>query len=42
MQDTLRPADRVPFTFRNSHPFAFISFFRKSKMLRCSAGQCAI
>jgi MFS family permease len=34
MKDTLRVADRVAFTLRNSHPFAFISFFNKSPMLR--------
>ena len=34
MADTLQPKDRIPFTFKNSHPFAFISFFRRSPMLR--------
>jgi hypothetical protein len=29
-----KPTDRIPFTLQNAHPFAFISFFRKSKMLR--------
>jgi MFS family permease len=33
-QDTLPASQRIPFTFKNSHPFAFVSFFRKSKMLR--------
>ena len=34
MTDTLRPEARVPFTLKNAHPFAFISFFNKSPMLR--------
>ena len=34
MTDTLRPQARVPFTLKNAHPFAFISFFNKSPMLR--------
>eukprot|EP01052_Picozoa_sp_SAG31_P024724 SAG31_NODE_2122_length_6404_cov_4.297383_6_plen_118_part_00 len=33
LADTLRPQDRVPFSFQQSHPFAFIRFFRKSPML---------
>ena len=34
MADTLKSSDRVPFTFKNAHPFAFITFFRKSPVLR--------
>ena len=34
MNDTLRPADRIPFTFSRVHPFAFVNFFRKSPTLR--------
>ena len=34
MQDTLLVKNRIPFTFKNAHPFAFINFFRKSPMLR--------
>ena len=34
MSDTLQPADRIPFTFSRAHPFAFISFFRKTPTLR--------
>ena len=34
MTDTLRVADRVPFTAKNAHPFSFIRFFNRSPMLR--------
>ena len=34
MADTLAPENRIPFTLRRVHPFAFIGFFRKTPTLR--------